>query len=94
MNPFLHASISQGAVRRLVAPILQSRPPLPPFRQDERLRDLHDRSGDGVEARSGEQIVEHCHPHDEPERTWVVTSDAPESATRGSISTPRFIGPG
>src|SRR5581483_6445099 len=29
-----------------------------------------------------------------PERTCSVTSAASESATRGSISTPRFIGPG
>src|SRR5581483_3951634 len=29
-----------------------------------------------------------------PARTWSTTSAAPESATRGSISTPRFIGPG
>ena len=29
-----------------------------------------------------------------PARTWSTTSAASESATRGSISTPRFIGPG
>ena len=29
-----------------------------------------------------------------PARTCAVTRAAPESATRGSISTPRFIGPG
>ena len=42
-----------------------------------------------------EQVVEDRHPHERrPPRTWSRISESGESATRPSISTPRFIGPG
>ena len=44
---------------------------------------------------AGQHVVEHRHPHDEARSAPASsTSASAESATRGSISTPRFIGPG
>jgi hypothetical protein len=51
-------------------------------------------SGRGRRRAVREQVVEHRHPHDEAGATCVSISASRESATRGSISTPRFIGPG